>query len=102
MRASCSLLTVHPFLFVCRAAKKKTRVFTDLQEGLFPAMNEYKDLLFTGRTGQNAAEIRSLYVLHAINHLLKYALKGVLVGVRTKFCLDTERRVARTERATPS
>lgn len=52
-------------------AKKKTRVFTDLQEGLFPAMNEYKDLLFTGRTGQNAAEIRSLYVLHAINHLLK-------------------------------
>jgi hypothetical protein len=77
VRASGSLLTVHPFLFVCPAAKKKTRVFTDLQEGLFPVMNEYKDLLFTGRTGQNAAEIRSLYVLHAINHLLKYALSGV-------------------------
>jgi hypothetical protein len=48
-------------------------VFTELQEGLFPILNEYKDLLFTARTSQNAAEIRSLYVLHAINHLLKYA-----------------------------
>jgi U3 small nucleolar RNA-associated protein 25 len=88
---------------VCRAAKKKTRVFTDLQEGLFPVMNEYKDLLFTGRTGQNAAEIRSLYVLHAINHLLKYALNVSWRSHEIRgFCLDTERRVARTERATPS
>jgi len=51
--------------------KKKRVVFTRLQEALFPVLNEYKDLFFSARTSQNAEELRALYVLHAINHLLK-------------------------------
>lgn len=50
---------------------KRNRVFTALQEGLFPIINDYRDLMFTNRTGQNASELRALYVLHVINHLTK-------------------------------
>jgi hypothetical protein len=55
-------------------------------------MNEYKDLFFSARTTQNAGEIRSLYVLHAINHLLKYAhlpAMGALLFVSTSRRMHT-------------
>ncbi|KAF9988004.1 rRNA-binding ribosome biosynthesis protein utp25 [Modicella reniformis] len=48
-----------------------SKIFTPLQEALIEPINQYKDLLFTNRTMQNAKEIRNLYVLHAINHVYK-------------------------------
>lgn len=34
-------------------------------------MNEYRDILFTNRSMENAKEIRNLYALHALNHVFK-------------------------------
>jgi U3 small nucleolar RNA-associated protein 25 len=34
-------------------------------------MNSYMDLLYSQRTYQNAEEIRRVYVLHTLNHVLK-------------------------------
>ncbi|KAG0230411.1 rRNA-binding ribosome biosynthesis protein utp25 [Actinomortierella wolfii] len=45
--------------------------FTPLQRSLVEPMNEYRDILFTNRTIENAQEIRNLYVLHTLNHILK-------------------------------
>ncbi|KAG0261999.1 hypothetical protein DFQ27_002676 [Actinomortierella ambigua] len=45
--------------------------FTPLQRALMEPLNEYKDILFTNRTIENAQEIRNLYVLHALNHIFK-------------------------------
>ncbi|KAK3812202.1 MAG: hypothetical protein J3Q66DRAFT_302014 [Benniella sp.] len=48
-----------------------SKIFTPLQEALVEPINEYKDILFTNRTIQNAKEIRNLYALHAANHVNK-------------------------------
>ncbi|XP_011405161.2 PREDICTED: digestive organ expansion factor homolog [Amphimedon queenslandica] len=47
------------------------RPFTDLQDNLFQVMNAYKDLMYTGQTFENESEIRRLYVLHSLNHVIK-------------------------------
>ncbi|KAG0036833.1 rRNA-binding ribosome biosynthesis protein utp25 [Podila clonocystis] len=46
-------------------------LFTPLQDALVEPINEYRDILFTNRTMQNAKEIRNLYALHALNHVYK-------------------------------
>ncbi|KAG0204610.1 rRNA-binding ribosome biosynthesis protein utp25 [Mortierella sp. GBA30] len=48
-----------------------SKVFTPLQQALIEPMNEYRDILFTNRTMQNAKELRNLYSLHALNHVFK-------------------------------
>ncbi|OAQ35372.1 DUF1253-domain-containing protein [Linnemannia elongata AG-77] len=48
-----------------------SKIFTPLQQALVEPVTEYKDILFTNRTLQNAKEIRNLYTLHALNHVLK-------------------------------
>ena len=42
-----------------------------LQDELFAAMSTYKDLYFCQETLNNLEEIRLVYVLHALNHMLK-------------------------------
>lgn len=42
-----------------------------MQDALVEPINEYRDILFTNRTMQNAKEIRNLYALHALNHVYK-------------------------------
>ncbi|KAK5810246.1 hypothetical protein F5H01DRAFT_280544 [Linnemannia elongata] len=56
-----------------KAAGKSSssKIFTPLQQALVEPVTEYKDILFTNRTLQNAKEIRNLYTLHALNHVLK-------------------------------
>ncbi|KAF9106747.1 rRNA-binding ribosome biosynthesis protein utp25 [Mortierella sp. GBA35] len=48
-----------------------SKIFTPLQQALVEPVTEYRDILFTNRTIQNAKEIRNLYTLHALNHVLK-------------------------------
>ena len=44
---------------------------TDLQALLLPTIGAYRDLLFGGRTAENAHELRRLYAAHVANHVLK-------------------------------
>ncbi|KAI9094703.1 digestive organ expansion factor, partial [Phlyctochytrium arcticum] len=45
--------------------------FTPLQAALFRHMNNYQDILHTQQTHATTLEIRRLYCLHAVNHVLK-------------------------------
>ncbi|CAO3600758.1 unnamed protein product [Absidia cylindrospora] len=46
-------------------------VFTPLQEKLFGPISQYRDMVFSNRSLDNAKEIRNLYALHAMNHITK-------------------------------
>ncbi|XP_048213138.1 U3 small nucleolar RNA-associated protein 25 homolog [Perognathus longimembris pacificus] len=51
---------------------KSSGSFTPLQKELFLIMNSYRDLFYPERTAlKNGEEIRHVYCLHAINHVLK-------------------------------
>ncbi|KAG9287018.1 hypothetical protein G9A89_022982 [Geosiphon pyriformis] len=45
--------------------------FTDLQLSLISHFLQYHDILYTNRNIENAYEIRQIYALHAMNHVLK-------------------------------
>ncbi|XP_059610296.1 U3 small nucleolar RNA-associated protein 25 homolog [Phlebotomus argentipes] len=45
--------------------------FTDLQAEIFSIVNNYQDFYMPRRTFENAEEIRTIYCLHAMNHVLK-------------------------------
>ncbi|ORY11121.1 hypothetical protein BCR34DRAFT_601573 [Clohesyomyces aquaticus] len=45
--------------------------FTDLEPAIVPAIFDYQDLLFCGRTVQNAPRLRHITCLHALNHIFK-------------------------------
>ncbi|XP_034283611.1 U3 small nucleolar RNA-associated protein 25 homolog [Pantherophis guttatus] len=52
--------------------KSKDQLFSPLQKELFCIMNSYKDLFYPGRTAlKNGEELRHVYCLHALNHVLK-------------------------------
>nr|XP_048295319.1 U3 small nucleolar RNA-associated protein 25 homolog [Myodes glareolus] len=52
--------------------QKSNSPFTPLQKELFLVMNSYRDLFYPERTAlKNGEEIRHVYCLHAINHVLK-------------------------------
>ncbi|EDV23779.1 uncharacterized protein TRIADDRAFT_57324 [Trichoplax adhaerens] len=48
-----------------------SRVFSPLQERLFNLLSTYRDVLYTKRAFNNADQIRNIYCLHALNHVLK-------------------------------
>ncbi|XP_054153501.1 U3 small nucleolar RNA-associated protein 25 homolog [Oppia nitens] len=48
-----------------------TNGLNSFQYELFSIVSQYKDLLFTERNGQNAEQIRLIYCIHALNHVLK-------------------------------
>ncbi|XP_047377570.1 U3 small nucleolar RNA-associated protein 25 homolog isoform X2 [Sciurus carolinensis] len=51
---------------------KSNSLFTPLQKELFLIMNSYQDLFYPERTAlKNGEEIRHVYCLHVINHVLK-------------------------------
>ncbi len=45
--------------------------FSPLQSELYSLVSSYRDLYYPERTFENAEEIRTVYVLHALNHVLK-------------------------------
>lgn len=52
--------------------QKSNSSFTPLQKELFLIMNSYRDLFYPERTAlKNGEEVRHVYCLHAINHVLK-------------------------------
>ncbi|XP_021501129.1 U3 small nucleolar RNA-associated protein 25 homolog [Meriones unguiculatus] len=52
--------------------QKSNSPFTPLQKELFLIMNSYRDLFYPERTAlKNGEEVRHVYCLHAINHVLK-------------------------------
>ncbi|RZC32469.1 digestive organ expansion factor -like [Asbolus verrucosus] len=57
-------------------------VFTQLQCELFSIINNYQDLYFCERNFTNSEEIRFVYCLHAVNHILKTRMKVVHHNVR--------------------
>lgn len=57
------------------SANASTHIITPLQAELFSVMNNYQDLFYPNRTLQNGEEIRLLYSLHALNHMLKTRTK---------------------------
>ena len=52
-------------------------IFTPLQASLFGLMNSYVDIMYSRRTMDNAQELREVYALHALNHVMKYAFLSV-------------------------
>jgi len=56
-------------------AVEKNSPLTSLQRELFSVINNYQDLHYPGRTFSNADEIRFVYCLHVINHVLKTRTK---------------------------
>ncbi|XP_054856738.1 U3 small nucleolar RNA-associated protein 25 homolog [Eublepharis macularius] len=58
--------------FLSKQAESNDRPFTPLQMELFCIMNSYKDLFYPERTAlRNGEEVRHVYCLHAMNHVLK-------------------------------
>ncbi|XP_017381056.1 digestive organ expansion factor homolog isoform X1 [Cebus imitator] len=52
--------------------QKSSNPFTPIQKELFLIMNSYRDLFYPERTAlKNGEEIRHVYCLHVINHVLK-------------------------------
>jgi len=46
-------------------------LFTPLQQNLLHHIYSYKDVFYSSRTFQNGNDVRNLYCLHAVNHILK-------------------------------
>ncbi|KAK3581418.1 hypothetical protein CHS0354_016280 [Potamilus streckersoni] len=54
-----------------KGGEKGEGCLTGFQQGLFSCMNNYQDIYYPNRTFENAEEIRMVYCLHALNHVLK-------------------------------
>lgn len=50
---------------------------TALQREMFAIVNNYQDLLYPRRTLVNGEEVRFIYCLHAVNHILKTRTKVI-------------------------
>lgn len=55
--------------------EKNSAPLTSLQRELFSVINNYQDLYYPERTFSNADQIRFVYCLHVINHVLKTRTK---------------------------
>lgn len=59
-------------------------VFSPLQAELFSIINNYQDLFYSMRTHENGEQIRFIYTLHALNHILKTRAKVLNHNLKLK------------------
>ncbi|XP_055322541.1 U3 small nucleolar RNA-associated protein 25 homolog [Sitodiplosis mosellana] len=64
--------------------KDSDKQFTDLQCELFSIMNNYQDLFYPQRSHANGEEIRFMYTLHALNHIMKTRTKVLNHNLKLK------------------
>lgn len=64
--------------------KDSDKPFTDLQCELFSIMNNYQDLFYSQRNHANGEEIRFIYTLHALNHIMKTRTKVLNHNLKLK------------------
>lgn len=55
--------------------KESNKIFTDLQMELLSIANNYQDIYYPQRNYSNGEEIRFMYCLHSLNHILKTRAK---------------------------
>ncbi|KAL1501121.1 hypothetical protein ABEB36_006506 [Hypothenemus hampei] len=55
--------------------KQEETILSSFQQEMFSIINNYQDFYFPERTFDNAEDIRFVYSLHAINHILKTRIK---------------------------
>ncbi|XP_064621893.1 U3 small nucleolar RNA-associated protein 25 homolog [Lineus longissimus] len=69
----------------CVAAPlKESGYFSPLQQDLFSVLNSYQDLYYPEQTYKNAEEIRLIYCLHALNHVLKTRSRVIAHSAKIK------------------
>lgn len=68
----------------CNVNDSDGKIFTDLQCELFSVMNNYQDLFYPHRTHANGEEIRFIYTLHAVNHIMKTRTKVLNHNLKLK------------------
>lgn len=66
---------------------------TSFQKELFSIVNNYQDLFYPERTLENGEEVRFVYCLHTINHVLKTRLKVVHHNARLANKEDSKNEV---------
>lgn len=62
--------------------KEKSLPLTSFQSEIFSVINNYQDLYYPKRSFNNGEEIRYVYCLHAINHILKTRMRVIHHNVR--------------------
>jgi len=70
-RSLCAQVSVTNVKLAGVELKQDDSSFTALQRGLFGIINKYVDLYYPRRCFVSAEEIRFVYCLHAVNHVLK-------------------------------
>lgn len=75
---------------LAEASRKHLPSFDPLQQALAPYICNYADVLAGNRTPQNAASLRSLACLHALNHILKSRDKVLKNTARLAHATDPE------------
>ena len=58
-------------LFLKQRLQEHNNKFSGFETDLLNILGSYKDFMFTQRSKENADEIKKIYTLHALNHILK-------------------------------
>lgn len=74
--------------------KDSDKPFTELQCELFSIMNNYQDLFYPQRTHANGEEIRFMYTLHALNHIMKTRTKVLNHNLKLKMMSTADSKAA--------
>lgn len=70
--------------------KQNQNDFTPLQTELFSIINNYQDLFYSSRSHENGEEIRFIYTLHALNHVMKTRSRVLNHNLKLKQMADTK------------
>lgn len=69
-------------------------ILSNLQTELFSIMNNYQDVFYSQRTHSNGEEIRFVYCMHALNHILKTRAKVLNHNLKLKLLAANDSKSA--------